>query len=307
MSPALLTSYVNPDLDGVASAIAYGELLRKAGRDVRVGFIGKPQREAEYLLSRLGIKEPEIIENTDGFDSVVLLDASDLNDLEGRIDPGKVTEIIDHRAVNETDKFPNAAADIELVGATATLIAEKFMHGPTAISKESATLLYGAIISNTLNFQGSMTTGRDRRAAAWLNESAGLSGDFWHELFVAKSDLAGNKLAERIDSDFAWFVMSGKKIGIAEIELMGADKLLHERTDEIVRILNHMKEELGLDMIFQNTIELDEAASFLVASDAETQELLARVFKAEFIGSVARLKQPLMRKQIVPPLKKALE
>ena len=171
MSPALLTSYVNPDLDGVASAIAYGELLRKAGRDVRVGFIGKPQREAEYLLSRLGIKEPEIIENTDGFDSVVLLDASDLNDLEGRIDPGKVTEIIDHRAVNETDKFPNAAADIELVGATATLIAEKFMHGPTAISKESATLLYGAIISNTLNFQGSMTTGRDRRAAAGIGPS----------------------------------------------------------------------------------------------------------------------------------------
>ena len=241
MKPILVTCYVNPDLDGVAGAIAYGEFLQKTGKNVVVGIIGEPHDEAKYIFDRFGFTYPSMIDNADNFDEVILVDASDLNGLEGKISAEKVIEIIDHRKVNEADKFPKAKAQIELVGAAATLVAEKFMQNKVNISTESATLVYGAIISNTLNFKGTVTTDRDKVAAEWLNKIAKLPDDFWKDLFIAKSDLSGKKLAERINGDFAWFVMGDKKVGIAQVEMIGAKKLVDERSSEIVKVYNGLE------------------------------------------------------------------
>jgi manganese-dependent inorganic pyrophosphatase len=306
MKPMLVTSYVDPDLDGVAGATAYAEFLRKTGTDAIAGFIGALQDEPSYMFEHFGFVAPTIVPNADDFDAVTLVDTSDPNELEGRVAPEKVTEIIDHRAVNEAAAFPNAKAHIELVGAAATLVAEKFMQSTVAPSKESATLLFAGIISNTLNLKGSMTTDRDRKAVAWLNRVAQLPEDFWRELFMAKSDLAGEKLAHRIESDFAWFVMSGKRVGIAEIEMIGAKKLLDERSGEVIQVLEKLKREMHLDIVFQNTIELEDMKTFLVASDPDTQQLLEKALGVHFTGVVAERPEAIMRKQIVPLLKASL-
>lgn len=307
IKPILVTCYVNPDLDGVAGAIAYGEFLQKTGKNAVVGIIGEPHNEAKYILDRFGFKYPSMIENADNFDEVILVDASDLNGLEGKISAEKVIEIIDHRKVHEADKFPKAKAQIELVGAAATLVAEKFMQNNIDISKESATLVYGAIISNTLNFKGSVTTDRDKEAATWLNKVAKLPEDFWKDLFIAKSDLSGNKLAERIEGDFAWFVMGDKKVGIAQVEMIGAKKLVNERNGEIIQVLEKIKKEMSLDFIFQNTIELENTKNFFVAQDSGTKKLLEKVLNVQFAGVVAERPNLIMRKQIVPLLKEELE
>src|SRR3989338_2413616 len=137
-------------------------------KNASYGIIGEPHDEAKYILDRFGFEYPPMIESADNFDEVILVDASDLNGLEGKISAEKVIEIIDHRKIHEADKFSKAKAQIELVGAAATLVAEKFIQNKVDISKESATLVYGAIISNTLNFKGSVTTDRDKVAAEWL-------------------------------------------------------------------------------------------------------------------------------------------
>jgi len=307
MKPILVTCYVNPDLDGVAGAIAYGEFLQKTGKNVVVGIVGELHDEAKYILNRFGFEYPQKIENANDFDEVILVDASDLNGLEGKIAPDKVIEIIDHRKIHEADKFPKAKAEIELVGAAATLVGEKFMQNKVAISKESATLVYSAIISNTLNFKGSVTTDRDKQVAAWLNEIAKLPDDFWKDVFMAKSDLSGNKLADRIEGDFAWFVMGDKKVGIAQIEMIGVKKLLGERSNEIIKTLAKIKNDMGLDYVFQNTIELEGVKNFFVAQDLDTQKLLEKVLDVQFAGVVAERPNLIMRKQIVPLLKSELE
>jgi manganese-dependent inorganic pyrophosphatase len=307
MKRVLITSYVNPDLDGVASAVAYAEFLKNPNHDVLAGVIGKPHTEADYMLKRFGVAEPVRLQNADGFDEVILVDVSDVNELEGTIAPEKVIEIMDHRAVHGAGAFPNAKAQIEPVGAAATLVAEKFMYANAKISEESAALLLGGIISNTLNFRGSMTTDRDRSAAAWLNATAQLPDGFWRELFTAKSDVTGDQLAERIEDDVAWFMLGGKKFGIAELEVIGIQPLLAQRGGEIIEVMERVKHDAHFDHIFLNAIELEDIASYLVASDTQTQQLLSHVFATPFDGVVAKLPHPLMRKQIVPQLKRALE
>ena len=307
MKPILITGYVNPDLDAVAGTIAYCEFLNKTGKNTAVGILGEPHEEARYILDRYNLPYPKTIANADYFDEVVLVDASDLIGIEGKVDPEKVIEIIDHRKIHEADKFPNAKVQIELVGSASTLIAEKFIQNNIDISKQSATLLCGAIISNTLNFKGDVSTDRDRVAFEYLNKIAQLPSDFWKELFMAKSNLTGDKLKERILGDLAWFNMGNKKVSIAQIEMIGAEKLITERVDEIVKILEDIKKEMKLDIIFQNTIELEECKNFFIASDIETQKLLEDILDVKFDGNIAIRPNLIMRKQIVPLLKDELE
>ncbi len=306
MKPILVTCYVDPDLDGVAGAVAYSEFLNKNGKQAVAGIIGEPHDEAKYVLDRFAIPYPLRLQNADGYDEIVLVDASDLNGLEGKIDPKKIVEIIDHRKFHELKAFPNAQAQIELVGAAATLVAERFMQSGTAISKESAILVLAAIISNTLNFKGTVTTDRDRDAAAWLNETAQLDKNFWKEMFEAKSDLSGQKLAERIKSDYASFDINGKKVNIAQLEIIGGKKLLDERKPEILEILDQIKRQSVLDIIFLNLIELEEGKNYLVAEGPETRQLLEKTLDVRFDGDVAVRDELIMRKQIVPLLKAEL-
>lgn len=307
MKQILITGYVNPDLDAVAGTIAYSEFLNKTGRDSMVGLIGEPHEEAKYILDTYKIKSPEIIENADNFNEVILVDASDLIGIEGKIAPEKVIEIIDHRKVHEADKFPNAKVQIELVGSASTLVAERFINNNIEISKESAILLCGAIISNTLNFKGGVTTDRDRVAFEYLNKIAQLSPSFAKELFKSKSDLSGDKLKERILGDLAWFNMNNKKVGIAQIEIVGVRKLIENRLDEIVDILNKLKREFDFDILFQNSIELEEGMNFFIAKDTETQKILEKILGIKFNGFVAERNNLIMRKQIAPLLKEELE
>jgi len=307
MKPKLVTCYVNPDLDGVAGCIAYREYLEKVGQNAFVGILGNIHDEAKYILKRFGFTNPNVINNSDGFDEIILVDASDLNGLEGKIDALKVVEIIDHRKINEADKFPNAKVQIELVGAAATLVAEKFIENNIEISKESATLVLGAIISNTLNFKSSVTTERDIKVSSYLNKIVMLPDDFWKDLFMAKSDLSGDNLEKRIYGDFAWFTIGDKNIGIAQVEMIGARKLVADREGEILHILDNLKKENNLDYIFQTTIDLEECKNFIVTDDNEFKKILEKILGVKFIGNVAERLFLIMRKQIVPLLKDEIE
>jgi manganese-dependent inorganic pyrophosphatase len=306
LAPILITGYVNPDLDGVAGMVAYAELLNQHGRPAQVGILGEPHDEAKYVLARFKLTTPPSVANADDFSQVILVDASDLIGLEGRVAPEKVIEIIDHRSVNEADKFPQAQKQIELVGAAATLVAEKFIQQGLSMSAESAILVYSAIISNTLNFKGGVTTERDRAAARWLEQFITVPANYWRELFLAKSDLSRSKLAERIEGDFAWLIIGDKRVGIAQLEIIGAAELIANREAEMIMALTKLKTDLQLDYIFQNTIELEQQQNYIVASDQSTRQLLEKVLDVSFQGNLAIRDQLIMRKQIIPLIKAEL-
>lgn len=308
MKKLLITSYVNPDLDGVGGMIAYQEFLEKTkGIKSFVGFLGEVQDEVKYIFDHFNFEYPSRIKNSNDFDEVILVDASELSVLEGNIEPEKVIEIIDHRKVHEADKFPNAKVQIELVGAAATLVAEKFVENNIEISKKSAILLLGAVVTGTLNFKGSVTTEKDKKMAEYLNKTAKLSDDFWKEFFIAKSDLSGEKLAKQLESDFAFYDMGNKKVVIAQLETMNSRLFINERRNEIFIGLEKLKKELNPDFIFLNIMDIEAISNFFITEDQKTQKLLERILKINFKDNVAEKKSLMLRKEISPLLKKELE
>ncbi len=295
MTPILITSYPHPDLDGLAGAFGYAEFLTKTGQQAEVGMLGKVNDESQYILDTFNIPSVKIIQDTEQYNKIILVDTSNLNK---NFDPNKVIEIIDHRKDNEAEKFSNAKIYIELVGAAATLVVEKFIEHNIFISKESAILLAGAIISNTLNFKSNTTTDRDIKAFEWLKSQIKIPENFAKDLFNSKSDLAGPKLEQVIRDDFISFTVNKTKVGIAQIEIFNMDNLIKDREEEIIKILNQLKIELGLNFVFLNLIDLEQGKNICIPSGIETQNLLDKVLKPSTL---------MMRKEIVPPIKEYLQ
>ena len=195
----IVTCYTRNDLDGTACAYAYAEFLQKKGTNSVGAIFGKPHREAQFVMDSFKIKKLSdankiINRNT----KIILVDASDVYGISPKINTKNVIEIIDHRKFNTVENFPNAKTQIELVGAAATLIAEKFYSEKISMSKESALFLMSAIISNTINFKG-IVTEKDKKMYMWLDRQAKMPKKFVHKMFLHKSTF--NKPLKQIIED----------------------------------------------------------------------------------------------------------
>ncbi len=303
----LVTGYVNPDLDGTACAIAYAEFLTKTNQHATAALFGTPQAEAQFVIDTFSIPQPLSGEEAlTATIKVVLVDASDTIGISNQIDPLQVIEIFDHRTLNEVDKFLNAKAHIVLVGSCATLVAEKFAEGKVSLSKSSAALLYSAIVSNTVNFMANVTTERDKQMAAWLLTQCTLPTHYIHAMFAAKS-VFEKPLVEIFDDYFATFVFGGKRVGIAQLEILETEKFVNNRRDDIDRALTQLKSRYSLDYIFLTAINIEKGGNTFYVIDDMSRELLEKTLLVTFLGNIAKRPGVIMRKTINPLLKALLE
>src|SRR3989338_6142945 len=303
MNPIFTTSYVDPDLDGVACAVAYAEVFNATGKPAEACLLGHPTAEAEFALTTLHISRPTERTTFESQETVVILDASEPMHFEGRLVIEQVVEVIDHRKVNEAEKFLNAKIQIELVGAAATLIAEKFHEQNIKPSVCTSQLLQAAIISNTQNFQAKTTTDRDHAMMKWLGEIAPLPQNFTHDMFAAKSDFTGDKLRKAMDIETAIFEIAGKRLGVVQLEMVGSEALVQSRKTEIIAILKQLQSQNKLDLIFLTLLDIEAKLNRFVAVDPAMRSILEQALGVSFAEDVAIRQDILMRKEIIPLIK----
>ncbi len=305
MKSILVTSNIDPDLDGTASGYAYAEYLTKTGKsNVNIAFLGEFHEETKFVLEKFKIKHPKRVKDISLFEEVVLVDISEISTFQGRLNPHKVSEIIDHRIVNGKEGFPKAKVQIELVGSAATLVTERYINSNLDISFESGVLLYSAIVSNTINFKSKVTTSRDKEAAKWLQKKIKLPSKYWEELFNSKSDLTGEKLLKTILHDSVkGFKVNGVSISTIQLEIMDGGKLVKERKQEIKKILGDIRKEYELKHVSMVVIDLRDLKGYILAFDKVTKEMYEKAFKKKFKSNVITLKKALMRKEIIPLIK----
>jgi len=294
----LVTTYINPDLDGFSAATALAEFLNKTGRPSQAGFFGDFQPEVKFVAAKFGIDLPAFLENPEDFDQIILVDVSDLKRLDKSIDPQKVIEIIDHREVTDLSSFPNAKSQIEIIGATATLVAERLKAANFGISKESAMLLSAAIVSHTIDFQAPGAGQRDKDVFQWLKIKCDFPASFIREIFLAKSDFSGAKLGQAIEGNLKQFEFAGRKIAIASLEAIDVAILVRSRKQEIISKLAELKQKLKPDFVFLMIIDMEKLATFFVSEEPETQDLLKTILGVEFKDDAAQTQKFVMRKGV---------
>ena len=304
----IITTYVNPDLDGFASVFAYLEFMQKFGTDAKIYIEGNQNLETQYLVSKLAIDISGIsARGITIMDKVHLVDTSHVFAISRSISLDQVIEIVDHHVVNDADKFANAQKQIEPVGAAATLITEKYSQRNLKPSLSSAVLLYCAIASNTLRFKASVTDDKDIRMAKYIESIFPHVSDYVEGAFQAKSDLSGEKLEQSLMNDLSKYNFAGKSVGVFQLEVYNGRDVINNRLQEVLAIIKKVKDEKLYDYVFLTCIDLQNFCNVFVAIDEESIALVSKTLNVNFIGGVAERNGYIMRKEIMPSLKVSLE
>lgn len=297
----LVTSYPSPDLDGAACLMAYSEFLERNGEDVIGAVFGEPDKEARFLINKFDIAvldAKEYLENSE----VVIVDASFPDGISDQIELERVVEVIDHRKNNDANSFPNAKIDIQLVGAAATLVVERFKEQNLQISKESANLLYAAIKDNTVNFEANVTTERDRKAAKWLKENAEINFEACQKIFEIKSK-ENPEPREIVPDDYYTTTIGDKKVGVSQFESLHAEKFVTNNLEDIKQVLMDLKQKQNLDYAFLTTVDIELVNNYIVAADSETIQILSSALGLEFENNLAVNEEIMLRKEIMPKVR----
>lgn len=300
----IVTSYRNPDLDGVACSIAYSELLNKTGKDAKPTYFGRVSLEVDYIREYSG--EFPIDKKNGGYSDeglFVLVDTSDPDAIDPAIPVEKVIEIFDHRKLVFTKDFINAKINVEQVGSCATLITEEFKKHKINPGKIAGLYLYGAIVSNTINFKNMVTTKRDKLAANWLKSSLKLPTDFIKQMFLSKSNVNSSNFEKIIEQDFSTKEIKGKKVGIAQLEVAELDNFIDPNKDELENFLKRLRRKKKLDYILFTGIDILKGFNRFIVVEEKSKKLFKKVLSLKTFPMDTKVDYIIMRKQIWPKLK----
>lgn len=294
----IVTTYINPDMDGLSIMYAYTEYLRKTGNNANYYFEGSLKKEAEIILDYFNIKLDNIVDISDT-DEIIIVDTNSLRELSTRIKKDKIIEIIDHHKQEDwLNDANNINVHIELIGAAATLVAEMFKNNNIDISREAAILLYYGIISNTMNLKIKLTSAKDIEMANWLQSRIPeITEDVTNEIFEKKS-MIGDNLREEMEVEFKDQFMN-ISWSMGQLEIANVDNFLQQYEQSIRNILNQVSKENDVEYISVNCMDVINGYSVIIANDEKVAKLITDATGIKFENLKARVNELLSRKEIV--------
>ncbi len=179
---------------------------------------------------------------------VILLDHNEASQAVDGIGEAEVVEIIDHHRLSPITTLKPVKFLNDPVGATSTIIALKFRDSGIVPSPGAAGALLCGILSDTLALRMSTTTERDREAVDFLSPVAGADpAELGPALLEQGMDLAGIPLGSIISRDTKEFVLSGRKVIIAQV-MVPSFAWNRERSDVIQAELAGLRKTTGTDL-----------------------------------------------------------
>jgi len=305
MSTVYVAGHKSPDTDAICAAIAYAEFKKKRGMDAVPVRLGDLNPETQFVLKKFGIPVPELMTDATG-KKLIIVDHSETTQSPNNFDKAEIIEIVDHHKIGDLTT-PNPIFFLSMpVGCTCTVIKILYDYFGIEIPKEIAGIMLSAILSDTVMFKSVTTTDEDKKRAEELAKIAGIEDmqAYAMEMFKAKSDVAGKTPRDLIFRDFKDYVMSGKKVGVGQLEVVDLS-LLDELKDPIYEEMKKVKEEGERHSIFlMLTDVMKEATELLVISDEPA--VVEKAFGVPLKERSVWLEKVMSRKkQVVPPLEKA--
>ena len=222
-----------------------------------------------------------------------------MTEIPKAIEKEKIVEIIDH---HNKDSWLNDRNDIkvqiELIGAAATLVAERFKNENIKISRESAILLYYGIISNTMNLKIKLTSQKDIEMANWLKQQTPeITDEITTQIFVEKSQI-GDSLREEMEVEFKDQFMS-ISWSMGQLEVANVDEFLNKYETDIRNILKTVCRENDVEYISVNCMDIINGYSIIVAGNEKTAEIISNAIGLNFKDLKAKTNELVSRKEIV--------
>ena len=303
---AYVLGHLHPDTDSIISSIAAADLYAKRGFDVVPAAQGKPAPETAFVLERFGLTAPQIVEDVAGRD-LYLVDYSDLGQAPKGMDSATVLGIVDHHKLGDVTTSMPLEAWIWPVGCTNTVLTNMYEFYGIEIPRSIAGGMLCAILSDTVMFKSPTCTEADKKSVAKLAAIAGVEDvmALGMEMFRVKSAVDGASMQDLVFRDFKDFDMSGKKVGIGQLEVVDLS-LLDGVKDGLKQEIARIKADGRHSVFLLLTDIMKEGSELLLVSDDPS--VVEKAFGVSLSGDSVWLDGVMSRKkQVVPNFEKAFK
>ncbi len=300
-----VVGHKNPDTDSIAAAIAVADLMNKAkGLAAKPAAQGPVNPESKFVLDKFGVAAPEIV--TDATDKqIILVDHSDLAQSLDNLSKGEIIGIYDHHKLGDVTTPNPLDILVQPVGCSCTVVKKMYDCAKVEISKPMAGIMLCAILSDTVMFKSPTCTADDKAAVEALAKIAGVS-DYMAlgvEMFKVKSAVGDTPAKDLVFRDYKDFDMSGKKVGIGQLEVVDLS-ILEPVKAALLEECKKVKAEGRHSVFLLLTDIMKEGSEMLVVSDDPS--VVEKAFGVAVKGDSVWLDGVLSRKkQVVPPFEKA--
>ena len=298
----LIFGHKNPDTDSITSALVMENLERCMGNSnakaVRTGNVNK---ETQFVLNYLGMEAPELIDDVNDGQEVILVDHNESTQSPDYIANVRILDVVDHHTMKFIAPY-QLYYRAEPVGCTQTVLYKMYRENGVDIDKKIATLMLSAIASDTLVLKSPTTTETDVRVIKELEDISGLSLDkYGVDMLKAGTDISEFTPEQVINIDSKLFEQANKKFRIAQVNTADLDSIFKNQAYFEQAINDDIQKE-NLDFYVFAATDIINSNSKIISlgNDAPVVE---KAFGISMDNNTAMLENVVSRKkQMLPPI-----
>ena len=304
MEKILIFGHKNPDTDTIMSAIAMANLKNKLKKEAKAYRLGNINKETKFALDYFRQEEPELLEDLENSQSVILVDHNDFGQSVKNIENANILEVVDHHKISGFSTSEPLYYTAMPVGCTATIIYGMYKNKNIEIDSKIAGLMASAIISDTLLLKSPTTTDLDKKVLEELGKIAKIDvKEYGLEMLKAGTDLSDFSADELINIDSKPFSTNGVNYQVAQVNTASIEEVLKDK-EKIENAMNNFISKNSQDLfVLLITDILENNSQILVAGSRK--DIAEKAFNVKLNDNTAFLPGVVSRKkQVVPVIDK---
>lgn len=300
MKEICIFGHKNPDTDTVLSALILEGIEKTMGvHNAKAYRLGEINKETKYALDYFGAKEPELLEEVEEGQEVMLVDHNEFAQSVKGIEKAKIIRVVDHHKIANFETHEPLFYLAMPVGCTATILRDMCKVSGIKLDRVTAGLMLSSIISDTLLLKSPTCTEKDKETAEELAKIANVDLQAYGlDMLKAGTDLSDYTAEELINIDSKPFTTNGIKYQVAQVNTASIEDVLKDKEKIEEAMAKHMHENEEELFVFLITDIIGNNSQVIALGK---QDVVERAFDVKLEENTAFLSGVVSRKKQVVP------
>ena len=301
MVKTYIFGHKSPDTDSITSSLVMTNLEKELGNEDAVACrLGSLNKETEYVLNYLDIEAPELIEKVEDEANVILVDHNSPAESVDNIENAKILKVVDHHKIAFETSYP-LFVRTEPVGCTETILFKLYKENGVEVTKEIASLMLSAIVSDTLLLKSPTTTEDDIKAVKELAEIAEIDYETYGlDMLKAGTDLSSFSIEEILDLDAKQIDFKDVKSIVNQVNTASIPEVMEMKAD-LEAGMAKIIEEQDLDLFMLLITDIVNSNSQVIALGKDAA-LVEKAYNVKLEDNTVLLEGVVSRKKQVVPI-----
>ena len=291
----------SPDSDTITSSIVMANLENQLGNSEAQAYrLGNINKETEFILNYLNLEAPELLESVEDGANVILVDHNSPAESVDNLKNANILKVVDHHKLALETSYP-LFLRFEPVGCTETILAKLYGENNVEITKEIATLMLSAIISDTFLLKSPTTTEDDKLAVEKLSKIAEIDAEeYGLEMLKAGTDLSSFSIEEILSLDAKQIDFKDVKSIVNQVNTADIGDVLKMK-DDLEAGMNKIIEDEELDLFMLLITDIVNSNSQVIAL-GKNASLVEKAYGVKLEDNTVLLEGVVSRKKQVVPI-----